>query len=226
MRRFFAACFVFLLFLATAGSCGAKDDPSASADGPAFAPVAVWLEPHPAFRPDDAAAGCAFWCFKGASCRVVADPALATVLVRADRASCARAADGTFHLGDAWLDADKGVATVNLRVDCFRNEAPRSLVEPYDRAKVRSVLAHELGHTFGIWDHVPDGCAGAHKTRADGAEACGDALMNALWEPATPCPTFVDAIAFDVRDEKLTVLRPARAHDLPVARCLCDIGPF
>ena len=77
----------------------------------------------------------------------------------------------------------------------------------YDAHQFAAVVTHEVGHQLGIWEHVPylPKCEDA-KTHPTGAKVCGKAVMNPYYDEDVDYVTDVDALAFDMRDPKYSVL--------------------
>ena len=90
---------------------------------------------------------------------------------------------------------------IDVSLDCFY-DANGS----FDAEEYRLVLAHEFGHQFGIWDHVPRKCDDKAKTLPDGRRVCGTAIMNPDYDSDVPYLTPVDDLAFAVRDRQTNVL--------------------
>ncbi len=203
MRKLLKAFWFFVVTAILYVSCRTEEtrDARMLREHHPFATVRVWIAPHPVLHRTDVVTGCRYWCTHGVSCRSVNDPDDADVRVDVDSDPCVQSNDGTFYLAGAHLDRH-----ISVRVACFETLRD-SPVYSTDRKNFRSVLAHEFGHQFGIWDHIPLNCNDPHKVHSSGAPICGDALMNPLWRATTPYPTKFDDLAFDERDRSISVLK-------------------
>lgn len=165
-------------------------------DRPAYS-LTVWLEKDPLLERDDALKGCNEWRSKGVVCRLTEREDEADVRVSTADGECLTDEDGYRTLAIAYRD---GRIVFNSR--CFRKSGG------YDRHMFRSVMTHELGHEIGIWQHIPKDCAKDTPRHSNGQPVCGIAVMNKTYDDDVWFVTVIDAMAFDLRDQEQSSLRP------------------
>jgi hypothetical protein len=168
--------------------------------------VRLWVDADPGLDGPIMREGCDLWSDLGVTCTLVEDEDGAQVRVYADPAPCEPGDDGRTTLARAFGDG-----SIVFYVECF---VSRDLLgrERVDWDAVRGVMGHEFGHVAGIWRHVPRSCEEDVLWHPDGGPVCGRALMNATYDPAVDYVTNVDALAFDLRDRKNSVLDAGDAH--------------
>lgn len=183
-------------------ACGPDPVPYEPYDEPAFT-LSVWVDTtKPLLDRDDTLAGCSKWLAKGIVCRIVESRAEADVAVFTDDKPCIKDEDGHYTLAMAWSDGH-----IVFYSACYGKPGD------YDRHKFRTVLTHEIGHEVGVWEHVPEDCDGEHLTHPSGEPVCGVAVMNPMYDDDVYFVTVVDALAFDLRDERFCQMQP-----LPIAK--------
>ena len=152
--------------------------------------------------------GCAKWKAKNVTCVEASSKAIADVRIYADDGVCVTKDDnGTpddpkddktrTTLAWAYSGGD-----IKMMMRCLTQKDGA-----YDAHQFAAVVTHEVGHQLGIWDHVPypPACEDA-KTHPSGRKVCGTAVMNAYYNEKIDYVTDIDALAFDVRDVKYSVL--------------------
>lgn len=205
-----ARAVVLALAAWTASSCGSGQKPGRHTPGPADKAftVEVWIEDDPRLPKKLMLEGCGEWKAKRVSCVEVKETWMADIRVYADDGACVLTDDmGTPDPKDdktrttlAWAFSG---GDIKMMMKCLTHDA----ANVYDAAQLRRVMGHETGHQVGIWDHVPyePACEDA-KTHPTGKKVCGLALMNPYDNPKIHFVTEIDALAFDLRDPKHSVL--------------------
>lgn len=118
-------------------------------------------------------AACSIWNQVGAGCELVSIATKAEIVIHADYQRCPSTNGGkVFAVAES--------CRITVFMDCFLESGG------LDGLLLRRILAHELGHAFGI-DHVPRECD-------PGRSVCGEALMNSM--PELSYITAVDAHAY------------------------------
>lgn len=203
---------VMLLTLAAwaASSCGSGQKPGRHKPTPsdrAFT-VEVWIEDDPRLPKALVLEGCAEWKAKRVACVEVKEKWMADIRVYADDGECTRKDDmGTPDPKDDRMRSTLAWAysggDIKMMMRCLTHDASNV----YDAAQLRRVTGHEVGHQVGIWNHVPyePKCEEA-KAHPSGRKVCGTALMNPYDNPKITYVTEIDALAFDLRDPKHSVL--------------------
>ncbi len=185
----------------TCTACGPDPVPYEPYDQPAFS-LSVWLDPaKPLLDPSDSLDGCSKWLAKGVVCRIVETQAEADVKVWTNDEPCEKDEKGNYTLAVAY-----GNGNIVFNSLCLGKPGD------YNRHRFRAVMTHELGHTVGIWEHVPNDCDDEHLTHPSGQPICGVAVMNPMIDDDVYFVTVIDALAFDVRDEEM-----CRLHPLPTS---------
>lgn len=194
-----------------ATSCGASQKPP-KGHKPDAADVAyeidVWVEADPRMPKDLVFKGCAAWKAKNVTCVETSALELADIRVYADDGECVVVDDmGT---PDDPKDDKKRTTlawaysggTIKMMMRCLSHKG-----DAYDAKMIAGVVTHEVGHQLGIWEHVPypPKCEEA-KTHATGAKVCGKAVMNPYYDDDVDYVTDIDAMAFDLRDPRYSVL--------------------
>lgn len=201
-----------LLVLAAwaASSCGGSQRPRKHKPGPADVSytISVWIEADPRMPKDVVLKGCAEWKAKRVTCVETASRELAQVRVYADDGECVVKDDNDTPddpkddrmrttLAWAYWGGD-----IKMMMRCLTHEGPA-----YDAHQFAAVVTHEVGHQLGVWSHVPypPKCEEA-KTHPSGKAVCGTAVMNPYYNKEVDYVTEIDALAFDVRDPKYSIL--------------------
>jgi hypothetical protein len=161
--------------------------------------LAVWLDPKAGLPPDDTLAGCNYWNEMDVRCVLTANVVEADIVIVSDDHPCAPNEKGRSEVAFA-----SPARVISVRLDCYYDTAR---VEGFDAEQYRSVIAHEVGHEIGIWDHVPLECDDkAEKAKPEAMRRCGQAIMNPVYDPKVSYLTFADAVAFAQRDRGFTVV--------------------
>lgn len=195
------AAFIVWLSALSGASCGSgipryqPTAPGETAGEPPSASVAVWVESDTDLPAAEASAGCGVWRVKGVACISIDSEELADIRIYADPKACKKNPDGATTLAIAYRGGK-----IEIIVDCFKKSGV------LDRHMLSAVVAHEVGHQFGIWEHVPESCAGRPLKHPSGKPVCGQALMNPAYDPVVHFVTPVDSLAFDLRDPFYSVL--------------------
>lgn len=154
--------------------------------------------------PDDVIAGCNVWRESGVACILVRNIDYADIAVYADGRACLADAEGHVTLAVAYRGG-----RIMMRMRCLMDGAN------LDRHKFRAVLAHEVGHQLGIWEHVAESCEGCRRRHPSGQLVCGRAIMNPYYDRDVYFMTPVDGLAFDTRDPYYSVLFEIDDHPRP-----------
>ncbi len=184
----------FILCLVTLAAC--DSGPSYElyeADPIVTATVKVWVEPHPNLPAEEARIACGFWRPEGVDCALVSDEAVADVRIRAIPDACEALEGGQYPLALTRSGGEIGVF-----VSCMHRFAG----DPVDPDWFDAAIAHEFGHTFGLWGHVPESCSDAPDA------LCGYALMNPSVHPDLSGMTVIDHERFLARNKNDSVLPP------------------
>lgn len=204
----FAAC--------AALSCGASQKPPKghkpdAADVPYV--IDVWVEADPRMPKDLVFKGCAAWKAKNVTCVETTTATFADIRIYADDGECvvnddmgtpADPKDDKKRTTLAWAYSG---GTIKMMMRCLTHKE-----NVYDAKQLAGVVTHEVGHQLGIWEHVPylPKCEDA-RTHPSGAKVCGKAVMNPYYDDDVDYVTDIDALAFDMRDPKYSVL----VNDVP-----------
>lgn len=164
--------------------------------------VFVWVDSRSGMPAEAFLDGCATWDLVGVGCDLTEDPDAADVHIFADDSECDPDGDGSYTLAYAYC-----CGPIVFYSDCFLFSDGT-----WDKQGIATVAAHEIGHQFGLWWHVPESCMGAPDHPTDGP-VCGDAVMNPYYDPSTPEPNTVDTLAFDIRDTSLSVVDDHNHHE-------------
>ncbi len=207
MRHGFLRLLMFAVM--TVLFCTACDSPPAryvNAHHGSQAVVAIWLDPKAGLPPEDTLVGCNYWNEMDVRCVMAKNLVEADVVIMSDDHPCSPNGDGTMDIAYA-----SSYRVISVRVDCFYDT---KRVTGFDGDEYRSVIAHEIGHELGIWDHVPLACdKKSEQSGAEGARRCGRAIMNPVYDKKVLYLTQADGVAFDQRDSSHTVLPPRAVSD-------------
>ncbi len=163
--------------------------------------VTVWLDPRTGLPPQDTLAGCNYWNETDVRCVLTHNVVESDVAIIADDHPCSPNEKGSYDIAFA-----SPARVISVRIDCFYDT---SRVAGFDAEEYRSVIAHEVGHEIGIWDHVPHSCEKPEeKAKPPASRLCGDAIMNPSYDPRVSYLTPADAVAFARRDRHYTVVPP------------------
>jgi hypothetical protein len=193
----------FLVFVAVASAaCGAGAKPRIyhpTADDPTQT-VRIWIQDDVRMPKPRVMAGCAEWNVKRVYCIEVSDPSAADIRVYAKDEECRDKDPETkkdrtvlawaFSGGDIWMMAK----CIDTKDGVF------------DSRQLAGVVTHEIGHQFGIWEHVERSCDGVTRTHRSGKKICGVAVMNPYYDEKVLQITEIDAMAFDEHDPDHSVL--------------------
>lgn len=168
----------------------------------------VWIDAMDDISMPDVDAGCGLWLPVDVHCQHAPSKNKATVWVTVDTAECERLMDGAFVLGDT-SEATYVITMHSLCIDLVSGDHR-------ERQRIRLALSHELGHSWGIWEHVPLTCSktdpervanGMALTSSTGKTICGPAIMNPMQDTDLTAITRQDIEVFGVRDVENTTLR-------------------
>ncbi len=165
--------------------------------------VSIWVDDSPDLSKKDVRAACDLWKVKAVSCVMTENPGEADIRVFADKRACKPDKKGYVTLAVAY----KGGLVMSMS-ECFRQSDKK-----IDSHKFTAVMAHEVGHQLGIWDHVPEQCDGKAKKHPNGKPVCGLAIMNAYYKDEIDYVTAVDGLAFDLRDLDYAVVSYPAGRD-------------
>ncbi|HTK60125.1 MAG TPA: hypothetical protein VL283_02875 [Candidatus Baltobacteraceae bacterium] len=204
---------VMMLALAAyaASACGGSQKPPkghkpAASDVP-YA-IEIWVEDDPRLPKDIVFKGCAKWEAKKVTCVEASSKIFADIRVYADDSECVLKddhgtpddpKDDTTATTLAWAYSG---GDIKMMMRCLSHKDG-----VYDAHQLAAVVTHEVGHQLGIWEHVPyppkfeDAL-----THPDGRKVCGTAVMNPYYDEKIDYVTEIDALAFDLRDPKHSVL--------------------
>lgn len=183
----------------------------------------VWVEGDSLVPKSAVLKGCRFWEAKGLLCGLVSRPEHANIRVYSDAVRCGE--------GDSRIEPSKRNGKSRCRhVSRAGTQPGRALAEAHHDGKIVVftdctapggklheeelviTLAHEFGHQLGIWDHIPVDCddkSAVIKTHPSGSKVCGpDAVMNPSHPKGIDGITDLDALAFDLRDRRDSVIGP------------------
>jgi len=167
------------------------------------ATIRLRLASDPLLDPLRTVEGCMMWRVEGVKCRIVADGEEADVAIGVSDEECVEEKDGSVVLARAF--------SANRTIVVYKNCVLRgvgSRDQTQSDALYATIIAHEIGHHLGIWEHVPEGCDEPHLTHPVGGPVCGAAVMNPLID--TRLRGFVtgyDMMAFDLREKDLSIVR-------------------
>ena len=195
---------MILALCAMSAACGGRTRSAAievyapSTPQPELPVVTVWVDDDPDLPLERMRAGCDIWKAEGARCEFGGSVASSKVRIWPYHGACVLNDDGTYTLATAYPDGK-----IIFNIECFRRGADKK----YDLDELAIVMGHELGHQFGVWDHVPAACDAADvKTHPDGQRVCGPALMNPIRRKDIRFLTPIDHLAFDLRSRTYSVL--------------------
>lgn len=162
--------------------------------------VTVWLDPRAGLSSGDTLSGCNYWNELDVTCRMTPNIVEADVVVIADTHPCSPNEKGSYDIAFA-----SPARVISVRLDCFYDT---SRTNGFDAQEYRSVIAHEIGHEIGIWDHVSLECDKAESGKPALMRRCGRAIMNPSYDAEVSYLTPADAVAFAGRDREYTVVPP------------------
>jgi hypothetical protein len=204
-----------------ASSCGGSQKPpkghKPDATDVAYT-IDVWVEDDPRMPKDVVFTGCAKWKAKNVTCVQTEMKATADIRIYAEDDVCVVKDDN----GTPDDPKDDRMATtlawaysggdIKMMMRCLTQKDG-----VYDAHQFAAVVTHEVGHQLGIWEHVPypPKCEDALE-HPSGVKVCGKAVMNPYYDEKVDVVTEIDALAFDLRDPKHSVLVIDVPHkDLP-----------
>ncbi|HTK60126.1 MAG TPA: hypothetical protein VL283_02880 [Candidatus Baltobacteraceae bacterium] len=193
------------LFLAAValGACGDNGYDLYEAEPASFRTVTFWVDPHPDVPADLARQACESWYPEGVLCALAPSSEEALIRIHAFEGACVEieGQEGAYPLGHA-----VGGGDITLEIECMRKFGGTPIAERV----LWPVVAHEVGHELGIWDHVPTDCGDPEVLmHPEGGPVCGTALMNPMIHYGLEGILIEDHYAFDLRDEDWSVLRLA-----------------
>lgn len=195
-----------------ASSCGASQKPPNKGYRPdaedVVYKVQIWIEADPRLPKGLVLKGCSAWKAKNVGCVETASKDFADIRIYADDGTCVLLDDNDTpndpkddrkHTTLAWAYSG---GDIKMMMRCLTHTG-----DVYDSKQIGGVVTHEVGHQLGIWGHVPypPKCEDA-KTHPSGGKVCGQAVMNPFYDEDVDYVTDIDALAFDLRDPKYSVL--------------------
>lgn len=193
-----------------ASSCGGSPKTKSNTPSAADIPyvVTVWVQNDPRMPKEVVFKGCAAWKAKKVTCVEAVEKAFADIRVYADDGACVRnddmgtpddPSDDKKRTTLAWAYSG---GDIKMMMGCLKRKDG-----VYDAHQFSAVVTHEVGHQLGIWSHVPypPACEKA-KEHPSGRKVCGVAVMNPYYDKDVTVVTEIDALAFDVRDKRYSVL--------------------
>ncbi len=183
-----ALLLIILLLTFLFGGCGDNLDPGQPSTT-SFSTVHVRVTEDADLPPLEILHACSFWNEVGVQCLLVKDVLDTDIDIVANHDTCVRSSETP--LAEAVLYD----ATIVVFAGCLARLPDGSLV----LTEYRQLIAHEIGHTLGIWDHVQDRCDGKEPVYGD-RHLCGRAVMNP-YIGTLPALTDLDKLAFEHRDE-------------------------
>jgi hypothetical protein len=183
--------------------------------------LGVWVQDDPDLSPTLAVDGCDFW----------QDAITTIVCMSTPREQAHIRIYGNPQLCPPYFDEDGvvigfilaiaygGQGTVVVNTDClWRPFGPRTAPQA---EQYRNIIAHEIGHVLGVWEHVPRACTDAMGAllpetpiHPSGAPICGPAIMNPFIDVALSRLTGPDILQFDRRSTDMTVLPVPPMEDM------------
>lgn len=164
--------------------------------------VLVWTDPGSGLPEQDILDGCNLWAPLGVGCERAESAYASDVQIYADKDGCPKDPDGSYVLAYA-----RCCGPVVFIRECFRQENGQ-----LDAKAIRVVTAHEVGHQFGLWWHVPKSCTPGAPNHPDGGQVCGTAVMNPFFNEALKTLQEPDFRAFDIRDKEHSVVDDENHH--------------
>jgi hypothetical protein len=180
--------------------------------------LGVWLQDDPDLSPTLAVDGCDFWQDAVTTIACMSAPRdEAHIRIYANTQLCPPAFDA-MGVQNGWIlatayggETPYRVGTVVVNTDClWRPFGPRTAPSA---EQFRVMVAHEIGHVLGLWEHVPRDCTDAMgkllpgvPIHPSGAPICGPAIMNPSVDVALSRLTGPDILQFDRRSIDISVL--------------------
>lgn len=175
--------------------------------------LGVWVQDHPDLSPTLAVDACDLWqdVITTLSCMSVPRED-AHIRIYANPQLCPPSFDAMgVQIGWILATAYGGQGTVVVNTAClWRPFGPGTAP---DAEQYVIMIAHEIGHVLGLWEHVPRACTDAMGAllvgtpiHPSGAPVCGPAVMNAFIDPVLTGLTGPDILQFDRRSLDVTVL--------------------
>jgi hypothetical protein len=185
--------------------------PPFPADGDDCLVLGVWVQEDPDLSEPLALVGADLWEDVGV-CGMSAMREEAHIRIYGNPQLCPPAFDEE-GMQTGWILAIAygGQGTVVVNTDClWRPYGPRTAP---NAEQFRNIVAHEIGHVLGVWEHVPRECTDAMghllpetPVHASGAPICGPAIMNPFIDPALSRLSGPDILQFDRRSMTASVL--------------------
>lgn len=206
---------VLTLLCGIMSACGGPEGPY---KGPRTA--TVWLE-QSEITPAMILGACSEWMPVNAFCVMTATKAEATIQISINRDAVLLPNRHCQVLPQTIPPTPtKPFTGIVMPVNCAYRDPDGSV----DTAWIEGVMTHEIGHSMGIWWHVPETCDGSGhrypgdslKTAPDGTKICGPAIMNGgdedwMDDPRNVHYTNLDGLSFGLRDP----LWPTSLRDHP-----------
>ncbi len=227
----FRRLFSFTIIVFAALGCGPGQDASWEdppsyryvPDGAACTVLGVWLQDDPDLSVSLAIDGCDMWEDVGICC-MSAERDDAHIRIYGNPQPCPPSPDDPESVVLATAYSGQGTVVVNTM--CLGR--PFGLVGEPDPAQYRVMIAHEIGHVLGVWDHVPATCTEPGiPLHPSGAPVCGPAVMNPMNTPSLRGLTGPDILQYDRRSSYDSVIPvPPASSVMPTGASSCDLlGP-
>lgn len=173
---------------------------SVNKDSPDPSAIRIRLVNDPLLDPLLTLEGCLMWRAQGISCRIVPDGQKADMSIVVSDIECKPLENGDIILGRAKWDQH----VITIYRNCIQKGVEQRTQEDDDALYV-AVVAHEIGHQLGIWEHIPEDCSEPHLKDPVGGAICGFALMNPHVHPnLRGFITGYDVLAFSHRDTSMS----------------------
>lgn len=176
--------------------------------------VRIWLDPASGLPIKETLEGCNMWNVMDVQCVAVEDAKAADITISEDGLFCGVNKEGTRTLAYAYPDS-----SIKVRKDCFYSIG--IFKDTFRDKMYKLMIAHEVGHVFGIWTHVEKECdEDGKKAAADAAhdvipalgppakKICGEGIMNPIIDEDIDYLTVHDKEAFDHRNRQYSALEP------------------
>lgn len=230
--------------LGIGGCAGANDLDSREDPPPTYHPVGpdgqtdpsqclvlgVWIQDDPDLSVSLAIAGSDYWWEVGL-CGMSAPRESAHIRIYGNPQPCPPGSYDESGMPTSWILAVAygGQGTVVVNTTCLAR--PFGPGTSPDAEQFRVIIAHEVGHVLGVWEHVPRDCAdpAGVPVHASGAPVCGPAVMNPYIDSSLAGLTGPDILQFDRRSVDTSVIPLASGDGSAGTEATCslltDIAP-
>lgn len=136
---------LFASILLMASACGDNLPEPYISNVPISITASVYITPHPKLDRKAIADGCSVWREEGVACNFVDDATMAQVKVVPSYDEC-----GSIF-GRRVLATANSYGIISVKMKCMTN-----IFGDIEHYRMMTVFAHELGHTLGVWSHIPN----------------------------------------------------------------------